>query len=174
MDTAPARPHPQAAAAAAASARQWVIATPPTAEEEAATQPTSPLHLLSLHLHCPAATRPLGLLSPLGNSSSPLGGRRPPLGRPLHHHPSRLPATVQEVQPGRAQLVTVGALPFLNIHAESNDLTAYFNSLLPHLDSPISPVLVGDFNCIQEPLDCTPGLIRHTCQALGRILRTYS
>ncbi len=34
---------------------------------------------------------------------------------------SRLPATVQEVQPGRAQLVTVGALPFLNIHAESND-----------------------------------------------------
>ena len=87
---------------------------------------------------------------------------------------SRLPATVQEVQPGRVQLVTVGALPFLNIHAESNDLTAYFNRLRPHLDSPISPVLVGDFNCIQEPLDCTPGLIRHTCQALGRILRTYS
>ena len=54
----------------------------------------------------------------------------------------RLPATVQEVQPGRAQLVTVGALPFLNIHAESNDLTAYFNRLRPHLDSPISPVLV--------------------------------
>ncbi len=42
---------------------------------------------------------------------------------------------------------------------KSNDLTAFFNRLRPHLDSPISPVLVGDFNCIQEPLDCTPGLI---------------
>ncbi len=47
---------------------------------------------------------------------------------------SRLPATVQEVQPGRAQLVTVGALPFLNIHAESNDPPA--SPGLPHLPSP--------------------------------------
>ncbi len=88
---------------------------------------------------------------------------------------SRLPATVQEVQPGRVQLVTVGALPFLNIHADSNDLLASFTSLRPHLDSPISPVLVGDFNCVQDPLDYTPGgHIGPPCYSLGRILRTYS
>jgi hypothetical protein len=88
---------------------------------------------------------------------------------------SRLHATVQEVQPGGAQLVTVGALPFLNIHVDSNDLLASFTSLRPHLDSPISPVLIGDFNCVQDPLDYTPGgHIRPPCPALGRILRTYS
>jgi hypothetical protein len=88
---------------------------------------------------------------------------------------SRLPVTVQEVQPGRVQLVTVGALPFLNIHADSNDHLASFTSLRPHLDSPISPVLIGGFNCVQVPLDYThSNHIQPPCYSLGRILRTYS
>ncbi len=54
---------------------------------------------------------------------------------------------------GTAQLVTVGALPFLHNHALCHDLPTFFPSLQPHLQTPIAPVLIGDFNCVQEPLD---------------------
>jgi hypothetical protein len=60
-------------------------------------------------------------------------------------------------------------------HVDSNDLLASFTSLRPQLDSPISPVLIGDFNCVQDPLDYTQGgHIRPPCPSLGRILGTYS
>jgi hypothetical protein len=88
---------------------------------------------------------------------------------------SCLPATVQEVKPGRVQLVTVGALPFLNIHVDSQNLLAFFTSLRPHLNSPISPVLIGDFNCVQDPLDYSPGgPIRPPCPSLAHILHAHS
>ena len=69
---------------------------------------------------------------------------------------SRLPHTaVQEVVPGQAQLVTVGGLSFINIHAPSikTESNAFFTSIRPHLSSPIAPVLIGDFNCCQFPID---------------------
>jgi len=69
---------------------------------------------------------------------------------------SRLPHTaVQEVVPGQAQLVTVGGLSFINIHAPSikTESNAFFTSLRPHLSSPIAPVLIGDFNCCLFPID---------------------
>jgi len=69
---------------------------------------------------------------------------------------SRLPFTaVQELLPGQAQLVTVGGLSFVHLHAPivSTDRSAFFPSLRPHLSTPISPILIGDFNCIQLPID---------------------
>jgi hypothetical protein len=70
---------------------------------------------------------------------------------------SRLPYTVQEVQPERVQLVSVGALPSLNIPVDFHNQLASFTSLRPHLDSPITPFIIGDFNCVQDPLDYNPG-----------------
>jgi hypothetical protein len=87
---------------------------------------------------------------------------------------TRLPATVQEICPGMAQLVTVGALPFHYLQAPSHDTNTLFPSLRPHLDSPISPVLIGDFYCVQDPLDCTPGShLRARCPVLSQILQEF-
>jgi hypothetical protein len=86
-----------------------------------------------------------------------------------------LSATVQEICPRMTQLVTVGALPFLHLHAPSHDTPTFFPSIRPLLDSPISPVLIGDFKCVQGPLDYAPG--RHACAhcpALARILQECS
>lgn len=64
---------------------------------------------------------------------------------------SRLPGTVvQDLKPGHLQRVTVGALSFLHLHAPSNDWYSrdvFLNSLRFSLSRPISPILVGDFNC---------------------------
>jgi hypothetical protein len=49
---------------------------------------------------------------------------------------------------GTAQLVTVGALPFLHIHAPCHDLSTFFPSLQPHLKTFVAPVLIGDFNYV--------------------------
>jgi len=88
---------------------------------------------------------------------------------------TRLPATVQEIRPGMAQLVTVGALPFIHLHAPSADTPTFFTSIRPHLDSPISLVLIGDFNVVLDQLDCTPGShTRNRCPGLGRILQEFS
>jgi hypothetical protein len=131
-----------------------------------------PLPPTPLHLHpllCPAAALSLGVLPPLGKTS-------PLKGRPLLQRPRVTPpANVQEIRPGMAQLVTVGALPFLHLHAPSHDTPTFFPCIRPHLDSPISPVLIGDFNCVQGPLDYAPG--RHArahCPTLSRILQEYS
>jgi hypothetical protein len=74
---------------------------------------------------------------------------------------SRLPGTaVVELKPGHAQLVSVGALSFINIHAPTEDIRQrenLFSSLQPHLAKPISPLLVGDFNCLQHPIDRSNG-----------------
>jgi endonuclease/exonuclease/phosphatase family metal-dependent hydrolase len=87
---------------------------------------------------------------------------------------TRLPATVLEIRPGMAQLVTVGALPFINLHAPSAETPTFFPSLRPHLDSPIAPVLIGDFNVVQDPMDYTPGPARPPCLALSRILNEFA
>jgi hypothetical protein len=87
---------------------------------------------------------------------------------------TRLPATVLEIRPGMAQLVTVGALSFINLHAPYAETPTFFPSLRPHLDSSIAPVLIGDFNVVQEPIDYTLGPARPRCPALGRILNEYS
>jgi hypothetical protein len=87
---------------------------------------------------------------------------------------TRLPTTVLEIRPGMAQLVTVGALPFINLHSPYAETPTFFPSLWPHLDSTIAPVFIGGFNVVQEPIDYTPGSARPRCPALGRILNEYS
>ncbi len=87
---------------------------------------------------------------------------------------TRLPTTVQEIRPAMAQLVTVWALPFLHLHDPGPETATFFLSRRPHLDSPIAPVLIGDFNVVQELLDYTPGPARTRCATLGRILNEYS
>jgi len=76
---------------------------------------------------------------------------------------SRLPGTtVVELDPGHAQLVSVGALSFINIHAPTEVIRqreTLFSSLQPHLAKPISPLLVGDFNCLQHTTDRSTGLL---------------
>ena len=76
---------------------------------------------------------------------------------------SRLPGTtVVELKPGHAQLATVGALSFINIHAPTEDTRQrenLFSSLQPHLAKPISPLLVGDFNSLQHPIDRSTGYL---------------
>jgi hypothetical protein len=63
---------------------------------------------------------------------------------------SPLPGTaVQETKPGQAQLATVGALPFINIHApnfDAHERNVFFHGLRPFLNTPISPIILGDFN----------------------------
>ena len=70
---------------------------------------------------------------------------------------SRLPnTTVVELSPGYAQLASVGALSFINIHAPTDDFQhrdLLFASFHPHLALPIPPLLVGDFNCVLHPID---------------------
>ena len=68
----------------------------------------------------------------------------------------------------------MGALPFLHIHTPFLDLLNFFTSLRPHLNSPISPVIIGDFNCVQELIDYTPGPARRACPSLASILRDFS
>ncbi len=58
---------------------------------------------------------------------------------------TRLPATVLEIRPGMAQLVTVGELPFIHLHAPVAETPTFFPSLRPHLDFPIAPVITGDY-----------------------------
>jgi len=69
---------------------------------------------------------------------------------------------VVELKPGHAQLATVGALSFINIHAPTEDTRQrenLFSSLQPHLAKPISPLLVGDFNSLQHPIDRSTGYL---------------
>ncbi len=49
---------------------------------------------------------------------------------------------------GTSQLVTVGALPFLHIHAPCHDLSTFSPSLQPHLKSFVASVFIGDFNYV--------------------------
>jgi hypothetical protein len=70
--------------------------------------------------------------------------------------------TVVELNPGHAQLATVGALSFINIHTPTEDTCQrenLFSSLQPHLAKPISPLLVGDFNSLQHPIDRSTGYL---------------
>jgi hypothetical protein len=74
---------------------------------------------------------------------------------------SRLPGTtVVELKPGHAQLDTVGALSFINIHAPTEDTRLrenLFSSLKPHLAKPISPISSTLFNIplIDQPATWT-------------------
>ena len=56
---------------------------------------------------------------------------------------SRLPATtVLEILPGKAQMASIGALSFINIHAPTDDREAreaLFSSLRTHLSLPVPP-----------------------------------
>ena len=94
---------------------------------------------------------------------------------------SRLPATtVQEMEPGHSQLVTVGGLSFLHVHApnERTERNTFYLSLRPSISTstPISPILVGDFNTCQHDLDTSSGLLFHgqRCPHLAAILNDFS
>ena len=68
---------------------------------------------------------------------------------------SRLPGTtVLELRPGQAQLASVGALSFINIHAPTDDKLhqeAFFSSLQPHLARPVPPHPRGRFQLPPTP-----------------------
>ena len=70
---------------------------------------------------------------------------------------SQLPATtVLEILPGKAQMASIGALSFINIHAPTDDREAreaLFSSLRTHLSLPVPPLLLGDFNCVLHTID---------------------
>ena len=75
---------------------------------------------------------------------------------------SRLPSTtVVELSPGYAQLASVGALSFINIHAPADNLQhrdPLFASLHPHLVCPSPPSLLETSIASSIPLTVPPTL----------------
>ena len=73
---------------------------------------------------------------------------------------ARLPVRVSALTPGYAQLVELGDLSFIHLHLPSGgwsgaarDRAAMLRGLHPHLQRPVAPILVGDFNCVTQQID---------------------
>jgi exonuclease III len=93
-----------------------------------------------------------------------------------------LKTVVMDLVPGNLQGVTVGQRRFLHVHAPSDShpedrrtRARIFREVAPLFvtEAKSLPVVIGDFNCIQEALDTTANHRAKVCKPLQDFLATF-
>ena len=121
-----------------------------------------------------ALVRPLGYVSTLAAAAE--GTER----RLVCLHRAGLVVTSVDLEPGFVQAVTVGGTVFVHVHLDSGVFGTAARArsvetvIAPYLASASSlPIMVGDFNCVTDPVDTEAYFRNKTCPPLADLVAAF-